>query len=108
MTTVVKKPVVVESLSVSELLNDLIEDALSVLGELTFLKSNVEGRASKNGNVGFRVETEQGKTITFWKSNMDLVVEAINEDTLRVIPGTQILENGSLIPRTAIAGDFWS
>lgn len=108
MATETNKPAVDTTLTASSLLNDLVEKALKELGELTFLKSKAESRASKTGNVMIRVETEQGKIITFWKSNMDLVVEAVDADTLRVIPGTQILENGALIPRTAIAGDFWA
>lgn len=85
--------------------------ALLALGTtLTFQVKNVETKASKTGNVGFKATTDQGKVITFWQSNMDLVVEPVEgkEDQFQVIAGTQITEDGSLIPKGAAVNGFWA
>lgn len=87
---------------------NLKEQALKSLGEITFKVADVETKASKTGNVGYRVKSSDGKVITFWSSIMDKVVEEIDEETYRVIPGTQITDEGSLIPRDNISGGFWS
>jgi len=76
---------------------------------LTFNISDVEAKASKSGNVGFRVTTDQGRVVTFWSSNMDAVVEALDDDgNHQVIPGTRIADDGGLIPKDASQGGFWS
>lgn len=84
--------------------------ALATLDQLTFNIANVETKPSKTGNVGFKATTDQGKVITFWSSNMDSVVEPVDgkEDEFRVIPGTQVTEEGSLIPKDRTANGFWS
>lgn len=83
--------------------------ALGQLDQLTFNISSVEAKASKSGNVGFRVTTDQGRVITFWSSNMDAVVEALDDDgNHQVIPGTRIADDGGLIPKDASQGGFWS
>ena len=91
-------------------LKDLGKKALSNLKSLTFKIENVESKASPiTGNVGFRVETDEGKTITFWLSNMDEVVELTDAATglYTVIPGTRVAADGGLIPASAKAGGFW-
>ena len=83
--------------------------ALGQLDQLTFNISDVEAKASKSGNVGFRVTTDQGRVVTFWSSNMDAVVEALDDDgNHQVIPGTRIADDGGLIPKDASQGSFWS
>jgi hypothetical protein len=83
--------------------------ALGQLDQLTFNISSVEAKASKSGNVGFRVTTDQGRVVTFWSSNMDAVVEALDDDgNHQVIPGTRIADDGGLIPKDASQGGFWS
>lgn len=78
---------------------------------LTFDARNVEFRDTKTGkNVGVRVKTDQGKVITFWSSNADEVTEHIDgaePHVFRVVPGTQVLEDGSLIPGDSKAKGFW-
>ena len=78
--------------------------------ELTFDIKSVEVRASKTGNVGYRVETDQGKTITFWDTTMDSVIEAVNENKglYQVIPGTTVADDGGLIPKGSSSNGFWS
>jgi len=83
--------------------------ALGQLDQLTFNISDVEAKASISGNVGFRVTTDQGRVVTFWSSNMDAVVEALDDDgNHQVIPGTRIADDGGLIPKDASQGGFWS
>ena len=87
----------------------LAQGALATLSDLqTFNIKNVEVKPTKTGNVGYRVTTDQGKVISFWQSNMDRVIEAIDEDNFRVIPGTSFAEDGGCIPRDAVSGGFWS
>lgn len=88
---------------------NLAKVALATLGTLTFNVKNVETKASKGGNVGFKATTDQGKVITFWQSNMDLVVQAVEgkDDQFEVIPGTQITEDGALIPKGSATTGFW-
>ena len=79
-------------------LQQLVEQALSKLGQLTFNISDVEtvthtksGKPISTGNVGLKVKTSEGKVITFWSSNMDSVVEPTdNKGNYRVIPGTRL------------------
>lgn len=55
--------------------------------------------AEKTGNVCYRYTCANGKVISFWSSNADQVVEAIDDKgNHQVIAGTQILDDGSLIP----------
>ena len=77
---------------------------------LTFNKVNMEIRnAETTGNVGFRVTTDQGQVITFWSSNVDQVVEELdNNGNCRVLPGTGISKDGGLIPADRVStGGFW-
>lgn len=88
----------------------LAEQAISkATQDLTFNVANCEvGEPSSSGNVGFRVQLSNGKTVTFWSSTMDQVVEAIDDDgTYRVIIGTRFAEDGGLIPATASQGGYW-
>lgn len=87
----------------------LAKQALGQLDTLTFNISAVEAKASKTGNVGFKVTTDQGRTVTFWSSNMDAVVEATDDaGNFQVIPGTRLADDGGLIPKDASQGGFWS
>ncbi len=88
----------------------LADKALEQLGSLTFSEKAVETKPSKNGNVGFKVTTDQGKVVTFWKSNMDTVIEVVDEakGLYKVIPGTQITEDGALISADSKSNGFWS
>lgn len=87
----------------------LAKQALSQLEQLTFNIADVEAKASRTGNVGFRVTTDQGRVVTFWSSNMDQVVEAMDDNGgYRVIPGTRIADDGGLIQKDASQGGFWS
>lgn len=87
----------------------LAKQALGQLDTLTFNISAVEAKASKTGNVGFKVTTDQGRTVTFWSSNMDAVIEAVDDaGNHQVIPGTRIADDGGLIPKDASQGGFWS
>lgn len=87
----------------------LAKQALGQLDTLTFNISSVEAKASKTGNVGFRVTTDQGRVVTFWSSNMDQVVEAVDESgNFQIIPGTRLADDGGLIPKDSSQGGFWS
>lgn len=92
-------------------IQSLIEKAIANSDDvLTFDASKVETKKSKTGNVGLRVVTDQGKTITFWASTADAVVEQVpggSETQWRVVPGTSVLEDGGLIAKDAQAGGFW-
>jgi hypothetical protein len=65
---------------------------------LTFNISTVETKAfPRTKNVAFRATTDQGTVVTFWASNMDSVVESMDDDgNFRVIPGTRRADDGSL------------
>jgi hypothetical protein len=90
------------------LLHSLVEQAISQDSSiLTFNISSVETRVSKTGKVGFRATTDQGTVVTFWSSNMDQVVEPTDDNgNFRVVPGTKVSQEGSLIDKDA-AKDFW-
>lgn len=90
-------------------LQTLAKQALGQLEQLTFNIADVEAKASRTGNVGFRVTTDQGRVITFWSNLMDQVVESTDDNGgHRVIPGTRIADDGGLIPKDASQGGFWS
>lgn len=90
------------------LLHALVEQAISQdTSTLTFNIASVETKVSKTGKVGFRATTDQGTVITFWSSNMDQVVEPTDEEgNFRVVPGTSVSQEGSLIDKDA-ATSFW-
>lgn len=90
------------------LLHALVEQAFSQdPSALTFNISSVETRVSKTGKVGFRATTDQGTVVTFWSSNMDQVVEPTDDNgNFRVVPGTKVSPEGSLIDKDAAKG-FW-
>jgi hypothetical protein len=97
-------------------LQQLAQQALSKLNQLTFNISKVASVPTSTGNVSFKVETTEGKVITFWSSNMDEVVEPTdNEGNYRVIPGTRLaeetLKDGTpalgLIPKGSAKGGIW-
>jgi hypothetical protein len=76
--------------------------------DMTFNISSLETKVSKTQNVGFRVTTDQGQQITFWSSNMDQVVEALDDaGNYQVIPGTRVADDGGLIPAGSKPGGFW-
>ena len=76
--------------------------------DMTFNISSLETKVSKTQNVGFRVTTDQGQQITFWSSNMDQVVEALDDaGNYQVIPGTRVADDGGLIPFGSKPGGFW-
>lgn len=91
-------------------LQSLVVKALAALGDKqTFDIKNIETKPARTGKVGFKVVTEQGKTITFWSSNMDRVVEVVDEakGLYQVKPGTIFAEDGGLIPSDSATGGFW-
>lgn len=89
-------------------LADLATQASASMDTLTFNIENVEHKASKTGNVGFRATCDNGNVITFWSGNMDQVVEMIdNNGNYRVLPGTRVSNDGGLIPKDARQGGFW-
>jgi len=97
-------------------LQQLAQQALSKLNQLTFNISSVASVPTSTGNVSFKVETAEGKVITFWSSNMDEVVEPTDDKgNYRVVPGTRLaeetLKDGTqafgLIPKGAAKGGIW-
>ncbi len=84
-----------------------IQDAS--MNGLTFNIKDVESKISpKTRNVGYRVTLDNGQVVTFWSSNLDQVIEAIDDKgNHRVIAGTRITDDGSLIPKDAKSGGFW-
>lgn len=75
----------------------------------TFNIDACETKVSKLNNVGFRAVLADGSTVTFWSSNMDRVVEAIDDNgNFRIITGTTITDDGSLIPKDSASSGFWS
>ena len=96
----------VAALSFSELVKQAQMNSES---SLTFNKADLEIQVASNGNVGFRVTTDQGQVITFWSSNVDQVVEELdNIGNCRVLPGTGISRDGGLIPADRVStSGFW-
>jgi hypothetical protein len=89
-------------------LADLATQASASVETLQFNIENVEVRVSKTGNTGFRATCDNDTVITFWSSNMDQVVEQLdNEGNYRVLPGTRVSDDGGLIPKDARQGGFW-
>lgn len=89
-------------------LSNLAVEALKKVDMPTFKLEDVQVKPSGTGNVGFRVVTSTGVTVTFWKSTMEDVVEAIDEKTFKIKPGVQIAAgDGGLIPASAVSGGFW-
>jgi hypothetical protein len=89
-------------------LADLASQASSAVDTLTFNISNVEVKMSSTGNCGFRATCDDGTVVTFWSSNMDQVVEMIDDNgNYRVLPGTRVAEDGGLIDKDARQGGFW-
>lgn len=89
-------------------LADLAAQASASVETSTFNIENVEVKTSKTGNTGFRATCDNGQVITFWSSNMDQVVELLdNNGNYRVLPGTRISDDGGLIPKDARQGGFW-
>lgn len=75
---------------------------------LTFNIADVESKISKTGNVGYRVTLANKQVVTFWSKNLDQVIESIDDEgNHRVIAGTRITDDGSLIPKDAKSGGFW-
>ena len=62
--------------------------------ELTFHISDVETKRSKTGNVGYRVTTDQGRVITFWRTTRDLCIETDEEGNCSLISGTTVADDG--------------
>ena len=90
-------------------LAELAAQASAKVDTLTFNISDVEVKMSKTGNTGFRATCSNGQTVTFWSSNMDQVVEQIDDNgNYRVIPGTRLSDDNGLIPKDASQGGFWS
>lgn len=95
----------------------LTEQALGQLDKLTFNLANAECKASANGNVGFKVKTDQGKVITFWTSTADATVKALDDaGNFQVIAGTglaaEVLPDGTtaygLIDKSSTSrNSFW-
>jgi hypothetical protein len=89
-------------------LAELASQVSAATETLTFNIENVEVKASKTGNTGFRATCDNGTVITFWSSNMDQVVELLdNNGNYRVLPGTRTSDDGGLIPKDARQGGFW-
>jgi hypothetical protein len=89
-------------------LSDLAAQASASVETSQFNIENVEVKTSKTGNTGFRATCDNGTVITFWSSNMDQVVELLdNNGNYRVLPGTRISDDGGLIPKDARQGGFW-
>jgi hypothetical protein len=94
----------------------LQKEALGQLAQQTFNIANVEAKASKSGNVGYKVVTDQGKVITFWASTLTSCIEAVDDNgNFRVVPGTRLAEETlpdgtpalGLVPKDAAQGGFW-
>lgn len=89
-------------------LADLAAQASASVATSTFNIENVEVKMSTTGNTGFRATCDNGTVITFWSSNMDQVVELLdNNGNYRVLPGTRVADDGGLIPKDARQGGFW-
>ena len=89
-------------------LADLASQASASVDTLSFNISNVEVKMSKTGNTGFRATCDNGEVVTFWSSNMDQVVEMLDDNgNYRVLPGTRVSDDGGLIPKDARQGGFW-
>lgn len=88
---------------------DLVNKAKESAVQLTFNIADLETKVSSNGNVGMRVKLSSGQTVTFWASNMDDVVKAVDaaNGIYGVVPGTRIATDGGLIPANASQGGFW-
>ena len=76
--------------------------------ELTFTLSEVYDdptrwaiSESSNGNHGYVVKTDQGTIVSFYLSNRDDIWETDDDGMCTLIPGTKMLEDGSLIPANA-------
>lgn len=86
--------------------------AIQALGEFTFKLADVKVKASNTGNVGYRATLSDGRTVTFWDSTMDGVVEAIDDETFKVKAGVQFAldKDGSfgLINPKSVTKGFWS
>ena len=89
-------------------LADLASQASASTDTLTFNISDVEVKMSKTGNTGFRATCSDNTVITFWSSNMDQVVELLDDNgNYRILPGTRVSDDGGLIPKDARQGGFW-
>lgn len=89
-------------------LADLAAQASASTDTLTFNISDVEVKMSKTGNTGFRATCSDNTVITFWSSNMDQVVELLDDNgNYRLVPGTRVSDDGGLIPKDARQGGFW-
>lgn len=83
----------------SAILDQKRAEALAALGAAeTFAAVNVEVKATKNGNLGYRVMTSKGRQVTFWDSNMQDIVEFLDADTMQLKAGVRVLDDGSCIP----------
>lgn len=72
---------------------DIGKKGIESLGKtLTFDIKDIEIRPYDNGNVAYKATTHQGKKVSFWMSNMDLLVEPVEgkTDQFQVIPGTTL------------------
>lgn len=87
---------------------DEVDDSTSddFTEELTFHISEVETKRSRTGNIGYRVTTDQGRVITFWRTTRDLCIETDEEGNCSLIPGTTVANDGGLIPSGTQSG-FW-
>lgn len=89
-------------------LAELAAQASNAVDTLTFNIENVEVKMSKTGNTGFRATCDNGTVVTFWSSNMDQVVELLDDKgNYRVLPGTRVADDGGLIDKDARQGGFW-
>ena len=89
-------------------LAELAAQASASVDTLTFNIENVDVKLSSTGNTGFRATCDNGTVITFWSSNMDQVVEQLDDNgNFRVLPGTRVADDGGLIRKDAPKGGFW-
>jgi hypothetical protein len=99
-----KAPTKVQPIGWNDVDNMVNDESL----ELTFTLSEVISdptrwavSKSNNGNHGYVVKTDQGDIVSFWASNRDDIWETDDDGVCTLIPGTKMLEDGSLIPGNA-------
>ena len=96
--TTVPTPQVTTWDAIDETINDESLELTFTLSEVITDKTRWAVSKSNNGNHGFVVKTDDGTVVSFYQSNRDDIWETDDDGVCTLIPGTKMLEDGSLIP----------
>lgn len=88
---------------------ELAKKAKEAVATPTFKLTSIETQVFKTGTTGFRATLSDGTKVTFNEKTLERVVEEVDKDTWRLIPGTTISNDPDrgLIPSGSQRVSLW-